>query len=80
VASVRHHVAVQQTLVLPEGHAKRPICALSALAYTLMTAPEQMEDTVAAVAPQADLDLTLMQRAARQTLDQLQAAIDNGRG
>ncbi|HLL19531.1 MAG TPA: hypothetical protein VK439_12190 [Rubrivivax sp.] len=45
-----------------------------------MTAPEQMEDTVAAVAPQADLDLTLMQRAARQTLDQLQAAIDNGRG
>ena len=79
VASVRHHVVVQQTLMLPEAHAKRAICGLSALAYTLMNAPEHIEDTVVAIAPQADLDLTLMQRAARQTLEQLQAAIDNGR-
>jgi HD-like signal output (HDOD) protein len=79
VASVRHHVVVQQTLMLPEAHAKRAICGLSALAYTLMNAPEHIEDTVIAIAPQADLDLTLMQRAARQTLEQLQAAIDNGR-
>lgn len=79
VASVRHHVVVQQTRVLPEAHSKRPICALSALAHTLMTAPEQLDETVAAIAPQADLELTLVQRAARQALDQLQAAADNGR-
>lgn len=79
VASVRHHVLVQQTRVLPEARSKRAICALSALAYTLMTAPEQIDEAAAAVAPQADLELTLVQRAARQTLEQLQAAADNGR-
>lgn len=79
VASVRHHVHVQQTRVLPEAPAKRAICALSALAHTLMTAPEQIEQAVAAIAPQADLELTLVQRAMRQALEQLQAAASNGR-
>ena len=49
------------------------------LAHTLMTAPEQIEEAVEAIAPQADLELTLVQRAARQALEQLQAAADNGR-
>ena len=79
VASVRHHVTAQQMLVLPEVQARRAVCALSVLAHTLMTAPEQLDATVAAIAPQADLDLTLMQRAARQALEQMQAAARNGR-
>lgn len=79
VASVRHHVLIQQTRVLPEAQSKRAICALSALAHTLMTAPEQLDDAAAVIAPQADLDLTLVQRAARQSLDQLQAAASNRR-
>ena len=79
VASVRHHVQVQQTRVLPEAQAKRSICALSALAHTLMAAPEQIDEAVTAIAPQADLELTLVQRAVRQALEQLQAAASNGR-
>ena len=72
VASVRHHVTARQTLVLPELPARRPICALSILAYALMEMPDSLEAAAQAVAPQADLDLTLVLRASRQTLEQLE--------
>jgi HD-like signal output (HDOD) protein len=71
VASVRHHVVAQSSLQLPELVARRPICALSVLAHAMCAAPETLEAAAAAIAPQADLDLTLMLRASRQLLDQL---------
>ncbi len=74
VASVRHHVEAQVTYLLPEMVARRPICALSVVAHVLMNNPDQLQDAVEAVAPAADLDLTLLLRAARQTQEQLEQA------
>jgi HD-like signal output (HDOD) protein len=71
VASVRHHVVAHSSWQLPELVVRRPICALSVLAQAMCAAPETLEDAAAAIAPQADLDLTLVLRAARQLLDQL---------
>jgi HD-like signal output (HDOD) protein len=79
VASVRHHVLAQSSLTLPTAEARRPICALSVLAWVLMTAPERLDEAAQALAPQADLDLTLMQRAARQALTEMQEAAAHGR-
>ena len=80
VASVRHHVIAQRTLALPELAARRPICALSVLARVMTGAPELLDETTQALAAQTDLDLTLLRRAARATLEQLQAAAAHGRG
>ncbi len=80
VASVRHHVAALATLQLPElPPARRSICALSVLAAVLGTVPEWLDEVAQLVAPQADLDPTLVLRALRQTQDQLDAAAANGR-
>ena len=79
VASVRHHVIAQGTLVLPAVAARRPICALSVLAYVLSKAPQTLDEVAPTIAAQAELDLTLVLRAARQTLEQLDAAADHGR-
>ncbi len=79
VASVRHHVQAQATAVLPENPGRRAVCALSVLAHALMAAPETLDEVAAAVAPQADLDLTLVLRAARQTQEQLANAQQQGR-
>ena len=74
VASVRHHVAVQATRELPQQVPQRAICAISALAHALMTAPETLEDVAAAVAPQAQLDEVLVLRGSRKVEAQLAAA------
>lgn len=79
VASVRHHVTAQATLQLPEAVARRPICALSVLAYALDTPGQDVDEVVMEIAPQADLDATLVLRALRQVEGQLAAASDNGR-
>jgi hypothetical protein len=80
VASVRHHVAAQATLQLPDlPPARRPICALSVLAAVLYSAPDTLDDVSQLVAPQADLDPTLVLRALRQMHEQLEAAAANGR-
>ncbi len=79
VASVRHHVVVQATRRLPADETVRPgVCALSALAHALMTAPETIEDVVAALAPQADIDETLALRGARKVQAQLENAAERG--
>jgi HD-like signal output (HDOD) protein len=75
VASVRHHVAAQATLQLPEAVARRPVCALSVLAHALDTAPTTLDTVVAAIAPQADLDPTLMLRALQRVDAQLSDAL-----
>jgi HD-like signal output (HDOD) protein len=74
VASVRHHVTVHATRELPPQVPRRAICALSALAYAMMTTPDTLEDVAAAVAPQAQLDATLVLRGAHRVQVQLAAA------
>ncbi len=74
VASVRHHIEAQVTYLLPEHSARRSICALSVVAHALMNSPEQLQEAAEAVCPSADLDLTLVLRAARQTQEQLEQA------
>lgn len=80
VASVRHHVAALATRSLPELPAvRRPICALSVLVNTLEANPDELEQVAQTVAPQADLDPTLVLRALRQLHEQLADALANGR-
>lgn len=79
VASVRHHVEAQASHRLPEGDGRRTICALSVLAHVLMNEPEALDAAVRVLAPAADLDVTLVLRAARQTHEQLESAIAQGR-
>jgi HD-like signal output (HDOD) protein len=79
VASVRFHVLAQRSWALPELPARRPICALSVLARVIMAAPERLDEATEALAVQTDLDLTLMRRAARQTIEQRTNAAANGR-
>ncbi len=78
VASVRHHVEVQATRELPAHVQRRAICALSAMAHALMTAPETLDDVAHAVAPQAQLDETLVLRGTRKVAGQLEAAAMRG--
>ena len=71
VASVRHHVGIQATLTLPPELTRRTICVLSGVAGALMASPEKLDEVCAALAPQADLDTALVQRAAHQVAEQL---------
>jgi HD-like signal output (HDOD) protein len=72
VASVRYHVIVNATLELPMQLQRRSICALSALAHALMTDPDRLDDVASKVAPQADLDATLVLRGVRRVQEQLE--------
>ena len=74
VASVRHHVTVHATRELPASVPRRAVCALSALAHALMSAPDSLEDVAQIVAPQAQLDEVLVLRGARKVEEQLEAA------
>ena len=76
VASVRHHVEVQASRELPPQVQRRAVCALSAIAHALMTAPDTLEEVARAVAPQAQLDETLVLRGARRIEERLQAAAE----
>lgn len=82
VASVRHHVPAQDTHQLPTPPlppARRSVLALSVLAQAMMSAPESVDEVAAQIAPQADLDTTLVLRAARRIEEQLEEASANGR-
>lgn len=70
-ASVRHHVAVQATLQIPDGMDRREILALSAMAGALMDRPQALDLVVAQIAPAAHLDTTLALRATRQVEEDL---------
>jgi HD-like signal output (HDOD) protein len=78
VASVRYHVLVNATLELPMQLQRRSICALSALAHALMTDPDTLDDVARRVAPQAELDPTLVLRGARRVQAQIEAAVARG--
>ncbi|MEN9627325.1 MAG: hypothetical protein RJA10_552, partial [Pseudomonadota bacterium] len=74
VGSVRHHVAIQATLQVPEALARRPIAVLSAIAAALMDRPESLDGVVEQLAPQAGLDLAPTLQVARQLAAELQQA------
>ena len=57
---------------------RRGVGAISLVAWTLMNKPEAVDETVMAIAPQAQLDETLMLRAARRAGEQLQQAESRG--
>jgi HD-like signal output (HDOD) protein len=78
VASVRYHVEAQATRQLPAQVQRRAICALSVMAHALMTAPETLEEVANAIAPQAQLDETLVLRGTRKVAEQLAAAAARG--
>jgi HD-like signal output (HDOD) protein len=79
VASVRHHVAAQATHELPAPPAHRSVSALSVLAHALMSAPDTLDTVALAMAEAADLDVTLVLRAARQVQEQLESALAHER-
>ena len=78
VASVRYHVIVQSTLELPMHVQRRSICALSALVHALMTDPSRLDEVAARIAPQADMDPTLVMRGARRVQEQIESAVARG--
>ena len=80
VDSVRFHVIVNATLELPMQVQRRAICALSALANALMTDPDTVDEVAAKVAPQAGLDVLLVQRATRRVREQIEAAVARHEG
>ncbi|MGS0758701.1 HDOD domain-containing protein, partial [Roseateles sp. GG27B] len=55
VASVRYHVEVQATRLMPESLQRRGVSAISMLAWALMRQPESLEEIAAEIAPQAAL-------------------------
>lgn len=79
VASVRHHVQMQDSLIIPDLVQRRSVCAISVMAWALMHKPEELEEVARAIAPQAQLDETLVLRAARRVSEQLQEAQAHGR-
>jgi len=79
VASVRHHVEIQTSLTMPEALARRSVSAISTVAWALLNHPDQLDDIASQIAPQAQLDETLVLRAARRVNEQLLAAQEHGR-
>jgi hypothetical protein len=63
---------VQATGELPPQLQRPAVCALSAVAHALMVEPDTLEQRVQQLAPQAQLDETLLLRAARKVAEQLE--------
>ena len=79
VASVRVHVVAQSTLQLVLAPERRSVAALSVLVHALMHAPATAEAVAQTMAPQAELDTTLVMRALRQMMEQLESAQEHAR-
>ncbi len=70
VHCVRHHVGISSEWRLPKlPHPE--ICALSAIANTLMNDPQRIDEVAHSVADQAKLDSTLVVRGARRVHEQM---------
>jgi HD-like signal output (HDOD) protein len=80
VHSVRYHVIVNTTRELPMQIQRRAICAISALANSLIVDPATLDDVARAVAPQADLDVALVLRGTRRVQEQIEAAVARSAG
>ncbi|MFO1336785.1 MAG: HDOD domain-containing protein [Burkholderiaceae bacterium] len=70
VNSVRHHVTTHATHRLPPV-SHRYVCVLSALADTLAHAPEQLDQVVGKIAPQAMMDQSSLLRAMQKVKDKI---------
>ncbi|WAC74187.1 HDOD domain-containing protein [Roseateles sp. SL47] len=79
VSSVSHHVEIQRDLRMPDTMQRRGVGAISLVAWTLMNDPTQLDENIMFIAPQAQLDETLVLRAARKVEEQLQQAEAQGR-
>jgi len=79
VASVRHHVAVQEGLLMPDALQRRSISAISTVVWALQRQPDMLEAAAHAMAEQAHLDEALVLRAARRVSEQLAVAAEHGR-
>lgn len=79
VASVRHHVTAQGLLELPGAPVRGSVLALSVVAAAIVTMPPSVDEVVPQIAPQANLEPTLVLRAARKLMEELQAAQAHGR-
>ena len=79
VFSVRHHVTAQGLLELPGAPARNSVLALSVIAAAIITMPPSIDEVVPQIAQQAGLDTTLVLRAARKLVDDLQASRSHGR-
>ena len=80
VHSVRHHVATNATRQLPMQVERRAVCAISALANALMNDSESLDAVAEAVAPQADLDVTMTLREVRRVQVRIEEAIARREG
>ena len=79
VVCVRHHVIAQATMQIPAQLSRRAVLGLSIVAAVLLNEPERLDDTVAHVAAQAELEPELLLRAARRAQEQLAEATAHGR-
>ena len=76
VASVRHHINIHTTMRLPRV-SHRYICVLSALAYTIVNEPAQLDEVAMKLAPQAMLDQTSLLRGLHRVKDKIDEALAN---
>jgi len=74
IASVRHHVALHHTMRLPRV-SHRYICVLSALAWTALNQPDQLDDVAMKLAPQAMLDQSTLLRGLQRIKDKIDEAL-----
>ena len=79
VGCVRHHVQAQATQVIEGPLPRQHVLALSVGVRAMMSQPEALDEVVGKAAPQAELDTTLMLRAARRLAEQLAEAAEHGR-
>jgi len=72
---VRHHVDVQAAHDWPDAGPARILCALSAVAHTLLTTRENLTEAAERVAAPAGVEASLIVRAAEDVADQLSARV-----
>ncbi|MFG6447985.1 HDOD domain-containing protein [Roseateles sp. BYS180W] len=78
-ASVRHHLALRQGRDCPAQLERRGVAVVGALAWALTEAPQQLEPLALALAPLAQLDELLVQRALVKLEEEIQQAQRHGR-
>ncbi|HVQ02715.1 MAG TPA: HDOD domain-containing protein [Burkholderiaceae bacterium] len=80
LVSVRHHVAAQADLDVPQAPSRRSILALSVVAASMVgDDDEALDERVVRIAPLCDVDTHGLLRAARRVQDQLAQAMAHGR-
>jgi HD-like signal output (HDOD) protein len=78
VACVRHHVGAQAGGPLPEIPSRRPVCALSVVAHSLLTDAQGLDAAVQRVAGPAGMDPAMLAGAAREVAQALLESAADG--